>query len=125
MSKHVLERAGYQPGQCLSRNVARQMLGFGLLGMTVACVVGVRPRTVEDLVPLGVFVSMALFGLFVVARWHATRPNIVFEEEGLRIDGTLVEWDRIKRVDVGSWTLDVEVDDERGRTTSYKAVRAV
>lgn len=120
----MLERAGYRTGQVLTRNVWRQMLGIGLVGIAALSVMGLRPRSLDDLVPLTIFVSMALLGLFAVVRWHVTRPAIVFEEDGLRVDGVIVGWHRVRRIEIGWWMLRVDVEDERGRIDSYEAVRA-
>ena len=80
----------------------------------------------DNAIPGGIFAAWTVAVVTGVLYWHATRPEMVFEEDGLRIGGHSYPWKTIRSLELRDWRSVVVVEtlhDGEGpkRFTAVKA----
>ncbi|MDQ3036202.1 MAG: hypothetical protein M3Q72_10545 [Actinomycetota bacterium] len=115
---------GYVPGQLVSRNMGRRLLWVGVVGVAVVGALVLIDGRGEHWVPFAALVGSAAAIVAVLVRWHSARPDIVFEDTGLRIDGELYEWAHVERLELTGSGVTVVIGRAGEGSRRHIAVRA-
>ena len=120
--EQTLVDAGYKVGDRLTVNVARHVVFVGAIVMVLEFA---RPWLGLGETPPALFLLWICFVFGAVAAWHARRPRVVYEKDGLWIRDGLYPWASVRSVALTQWMITVVAARSGGADTfSVVAVRS-